>query len=269
MRRELCFFLTLTGGKRYSVEGLLFHHHHHTAEGFFMNICVSRMLLCACMAFSLFLFTGCGPKPVEPYQKGADKKDGAATFYDADTGTADAAASAAAGDYGDSSVLDGLPSSPGALADIQNSPNAQPAVEPLTSGSTGAKAPGFSGDEQTDDYKRKNGRSSAQMKSIFYDFDQSSVRRDQVARMEANAQYLKKNRGAKVIIEGNCDERGTNEYNLALGERRAMAAKKYLANLGVEASRIRTMSFGEERPLFPGAQESDYEMNRRSDFVLE
>lgn len=235
-----------------------------------MNICVSRMLLCACMAFSLFLFTGCGPKPVEPYQKGADKKDGAATFYDADAGAADAAAdgsaAAAGGDY---SALDGLPSSAGALADIQNSPNAQASVEPLTSGSAGGKAPGFAGDDKSDAEKRANGRSSAQMRSIFYDFDQSTVRRDQVGKMEANAQHLKKNPKAKVIVEGNCDERGTNEYNLALGERRASAAKKYLINLGVEAGRIRTMSFGEERPLFPGAQESDYEMNRRSDFVLE
>ncbi|WP_417912731.1 OmpA family protein [Candidatus Electronema sp. TJ] len=234
-----------------------------------MNICVSRMLLCACTAFSLFLFTGCGPKPVEPYQKGADKKDGASTFYDADAGAADAAAgdTAAAGEGGDYSALDSLPSSPGAVADIQNSPNAQTSVEPLTSG--GTKAPGFAGDEQSADYKRKNGRSSAQMRSIYYDFDQSAVRRDQVGKMEANAQHLKKNSNAKVIVEGNCDERGTNEYNLALGERRAVAAKKYLINLGVEAGRIRTTSFGEERPLFPGAQESDYEMNRRSDFVLE
>ena len=235
-----------------------------------MNICVSRMLLCACMAFSLFLFTGCGPKPVEPYQKGADKKDGAATFYDADAGTADAAAATDAGatGEGDYSALDGLPSSAGALADIQNSPNAQASVEPLTSDS-GGRASGFAGDDKSDAEKRKNGRSSAQMKSIFYDYDQSAVRRDQVGKMEANAHYLKKNSGAKVIVEGNCDERGTNEYNLALGERRASAAKKYLINLGVEAGRIRTMSFGEERPLFPGAQESDYEMNRRSDFVLE
>jgi len=231
-----------------------------------MNTFMNRVLLCACMACTLAL-TGCGPKQVEPYNQQKTTKADGNTFYDADAGTAQdnaAAPAAAGGDY--SSALDGLPAT-GAAADIQNSSNASPAVEPLTD--KGGKAPGLSGDEQSADYKRKNGRSSPQMKSIYYDFDQSAVRKDQAAKMEANAQHLKKNRKAKVVVEGNCDERGTKEYNLALGERRAVSAKKYLINLGVEAGRIRTTSFGEERPLFPGAQESDYEMNRRSDFVLE
>lgn len=235
-----------------------------------MNTFMTRILLCACMvcAFSL---TGCGSKQVEPYNQQKSAKADGSTFYDADAGPAaddtSAAAPAASNEY--SPALDSLPSvSPGgAVADIQNSPNASPSVEPLTD--NGGKAAGFSGEDQSADYKRKNGRSSPQMKSIYYDFDQSAVRKDQAPKMEANAQHLKQNANVRVVVEGNCDERGTKEYNLALGERRAASAKKYLINLGVEASRIRTMSFGEERPLFPGAEESDYEMNRRSDFVLE
>jgi peptidoglycan-associated lipoprotein len=229
-----------------------------------MSTFLNRALVCACMAFALSS-TGCGPKQVEPYNQQKAAKTDSGTFYDADTGTAvDDAAATGSGDY--SPALESLPSSAGASADIQNSPNASPAVEPLTDSGKGAN---FSDDNQSVDYKRKNGRSSPQMKSIYYDFDQSAVRKDQIGKMEVNAQYLKKNPEAKVVVEGNCDERGTKEYNLALGERRAVSAKKYLSNLGVEASRIRTMSFGEERPLFPGAEESDYEMNRRSDFVLE
>jgi len=235
-----------------------------------MNTHASRMALCACMIFALSL-TACGPKPVEPYPK---QKAGSSTFYDADSGltTEDAAAEPTYGgadEGGNYSALDNLPSAPGSAADIYNSPEAAPVVEALSmGGGAGQKSPGFK-DDKSAEYKRKNGRSSPEMKSIYYHFDQSSVRGDQVPKMEANAQHLKKNKRAKVVIEGNCDERGTSEYNLALGTRRAESAKKYLANLGVEVSRIRTVSYGEERPLFVGSEESDYEMNRRSDFVLE
>ncbi|MBV5334093.1 OmpA family protein, partial [bacterium] len=72
-----------------------------------------------------------------------------------------------------------------------------------------------------------------------------------------------------IVIEGNCDARGTNEYNLALGERRAINAKKYMMDLGVDGKRIRTVSYGEERPLFEGSDEISYQYNRRDDFVIE
>ncbi|MDH3258580.1 MAG: OmpA family protein, partial [Deltaproteobacteria bacterium] len=74
--------------------------------------------------------------------------------------------------------------------------------------------------------------------------------------------------GVKVLIEGHCDERGTNEYNFALGERRAEAAKQYLINLAVESSRISTISYGEERPLDPGHTEGNWGQNRRAQFVI-
>lgn len=124
-------------------------------------------------------------------------------------------------------------------------------------------------DQNSDEYKKMYGRSSQQMLPIYFDFDQASIRMDQISRLEQNAEYLKNNTSVKVVVEGNCDERGTNEYNLALGERRALNAKTYLIELGVEDYRIRTVSYGEERPLFQGQDEFSWSQNRRDDFVLE
>ena len=124
-------------------------------------------------------------------------------------------------------------------------------------------------EQMTDEYKRKYGRSSKEMQPVYFNFDQATIRDDQIARMEANAQYLKDHANNNVVIEGNCDEQGTNEYNLALGERRAINAKRYLVELGVDEFRIRTTSYGEERPLFTGQSEDDYAQNRRDDFILE
>jgi peptidoglycan-associated lipoprotein len=123
-------------------------------------------------------------------------------------------------------------------------------------------------DEQSDDYKRQHGRSSAQFQPIYFDFDQSGIRKDMTQNLVANADYMK-SASESIVIEGNCDARGTNEYNLALGERRAINAKQYMVDLGVNASRIRTVSYGEERPLFEGSDESSYQYNRRDDFVIE
>ncbi|NTV15040.1 MAG: peptidoglycan-associated lipoprotein Pal [Desulfobulbaceae bacterium] len=103
---------------------------------------------------------------------------------------------------------------------------------------------------------------------IYFDFDKSLVRQDQVERIAANALFLKSNPEIKVRIEGNCDNRGTNEYNLALGERRAMGTKKYLVNLGIPDSRLSILSYGEERPINPGNDETAWAQNRRGDFVM-
>ena len=74
---------------------------------------------------------------------------------------------------------------------------------------------------------------------------------------------------ARITVEGNSDERGTNEYNLALAERRAINAQQYLINMGVDPLRLRTVSYGEEKPLFTGQDEESYSMNRRVDFVIQ
>ena len=103
---------------------------------------------------------------------------------------------------------------------------------------------------------------------IYFDFDKSFIREDAKPALAKVADYLKKNAGAKVQIEGHCDERGTAEYNMALGARRADAAKKYLLSLGVKAGALSTVSFGKEKPLDPGHTEDAWAKNRRDHFLL-
>jgi peptidoglycan-associated lipoprotein len=121
--------------------------------------------------------------------------------------------------------------------------------------------------EPVSDLTILEGRSTGPMLPVYFDFDQSNIRADQKGRVENNAAYLKDNPQGRVVIEGNCDERGTNEYNMALGERRAISTKKYIVNLGVSADRVNTISYGEERPLNYGHDELAWSQNRRADFV--
>ncbi|MGI9535532.1 MAG: OmpA family protein [Desulfocapsaceae bacterium] len=112
------------------------------------------------------------------------------------------------------------------------------------------------------------GRTSEGMLPVYFDFDSSDIRTDQVSRIEANADFLSSQADTNIRIEGNCDPRGTSEYNMALGERRALGAKKYLVNLGISDSRLSTISFGEERLLMHGHDELSWAQNRRADFVI-
>ncbi|HSD50667.1 MAG TPA: peptidoglycan-associated lipoprotein Pal [Candidatus Methylomirabilis sp.] len=106
------------------------------------------------------------------------------------------------------------------------------------------------------------------LQDIFFDFDKSNIRDDQRAAINQDVSWLKGNPTAKVTIEGHADERGTNEYNLALGERRAKATKDYLVAAGIAADRIATVSYGEERPFVLGHDESAWKWNRRAHLVL-
>ena len=112
------------------------------------------------------------------------------------------------------------------------------------------------------------GRTSEGMLPVYFDFDSSDIRTDQVSRIEANGDFLREQADANIRIEGNCDPRGTSEYNMALGERRALSAKKYLVNLGISDSKLSTISFGEERLLMHGHDELSWAQNRRADFVI-
>jgi len=123
--------------------------------------------------------------------------------------------------------------------------------------------------EKSAEYKKEHGRSSMGLSPIYFSFDQATIRPDMEDRMTNNAIFLQQNPGMKVVIEGNCDDRGTKEYNLALGQRRAINAKRYLINLGIEANRIRTVSYGEEQPLFLGNDTFAWSQNRRDDFIIE
>lgn len=103
---------------------------------------------------------------------------------------------------------------------------------------------------------------------VYFDYDSSQVTGSERSKVESVAQSLKQNNNFAVIIEGNCDERGSNEYNLALGERRAQAIRDYLAGLGIGADRIQTKSYGEEKPANAGHDDTAWAENRRGDFVL-
>lgn len=101
---------------------------------------------------------------------------------------------------------------------------------------------------------------------IYFDYDRADVRPDQRDALRANADKIK-SMTTNVVIEGHCDERGSEEYNLALGERRAESVRRYLVDLGVPAGRLSTVSFGESRPAVQGHDESAWRYNRRADFV--
>jgi len=197
----------------------------------------SRLFLAATLTCTILFLGGCSPKPVSPYAGG--------------------------GGGGTDSMNGG-----NRMGNITEETG--PGTEGLDStGRGGAGSLAGDADQQSDAYKREHGRSSPEFKPIYFDYDQSKIKSDQIPAMEHNGNYLKNNSSARVLIEGNTDNRGTNEYNLALGERRAMSAKNYLREFGIEESRIRTVSYGEERPLFNGPSEDDFAQNRRDDFILE
>ena len=106
------------------------------------------------------------------------------------------------------------------------------------------------------------------VRDINFDFDSSIIRPDAREILKVNADFLLKNRAATIVIEGHCDERGTAEYNMALGQRRAQETKKYLVNLGIKESTITTISYGEERPLDPESNEEACAKNRRAHFLI-
>jgi len=102
---------------------------------------------------------------------------------------------------------------------------------------------------------------------IYFDFDQSDIKGDFRAVIQAHAEYLANNSGVSITLEGHGDERGTREYNIALGERRANAVKRMLTLQGASASQIRVVSYGEERPAALGSTEEAWALNRRAEFI--
>jgi peptidoglycan-associated lipoprotein len=105
-------------------------------------------------------------------------------------------------------------------------------------------------------------------RDVFFDFDKSILRPDAKATLDNNIEWLKTNPDIRIVVEGHADERGTNEYNLALGNRRAKAVRGYLVAGGIDSKRISTISYGEERPFVLGHDESAWKWNRRGHFVV-
>ncbi len=116
-------------------------------------------------------------------------------------------------------------------------------------------------------HQKKPAAKANALQRVHFDFDRSNIKPEYEPVLRGNAAWLQANSKANVTVEGNCDERGSIEYNIALGDRRAKSAKDYLVNLGIPASRIQTMSYGKERPHCTQHDESCWWQNRRADFV--
>ncbi len=108
----------------------------------------------------------------------------------------------------------------------------------------------------------------ARVRDVYFDYDSFNIRGDAAPVLQANADWLRANPRASIVVEGHCDERGSAEYNLGLGDRRANSAKEYIVSLGIEAGRIRTISYGKERPQCSDLTEDCWQRSRRAHFVL-
>lgn len=125
-----------------------------------------------------------------------------------------------------------------------------------------------SGSDSTYADSKNGGIGHGLLERVHFDFDKSEINSTAVETLKKNAATIKGSNTMRVLVEGHCDERGTNEYNVALGERRARAAMNYLVSLGVERNRLEMKSWGEERPLVSGHDEASFKENRRAEFVI-
>ncbi len=150
-----------------------------------------------------------------------------------------------------SSIPEAQKIEPAPVAESETKPETKPEMKP----------------EMKQEPAERAGASLAGLQSVYYDFDSSSIREDASAVMQANAQWLKANPAVSIRIEGNCDDRGTREYNQALGQQRAQSAKRYLTDLGILSSRIALISYGMEKPVCATLTEDCRAKNRRGDFI--
>jgi peptidoglycan-associated lipoprotein len=120
----------------------------------------------------------------------------------------------------------------------------------------------FSRENTTED------RETLKPHTVYFDYDRSAVRSSERSKVEAVAAFLRDNSGQGVLVEGHCDERGTEQYNLSLGDRRAQAIREYLVNLGIDSQRIHVITYGEAQPAVSGHDESSWSRNRRGEFIL-
>jgi peptidoglycan-associated lipoprotein len=109
---------------------------------------------------------------------------------------------------------------------------------------------------------------ASQFEAVYFEYDSAQISASERAKLEAVAEYLRGAPDVGLVVEGHCDERGSNEYNVALGERRAQAARAYIVGLGIASERIRTISYGEEQPVAFGHDEESWRLNRRAQFSL-
>jgi len=159
-----------------------------------------------------------------------------------------------------------------ALAACAKQPT-QPAVGAVSpspaAGGEVVKAPSAPPIERPVPQATRPAREVSPLQDVFFDFDRSNIRSDGKPALNEDAGWLRVHKTAVITIEGHCDERGTSEYNMALGEHRARAAKDYLMAMGIDGTQVRTVSYGKERPFVSGHDESAWKQNRRDHFVVE
>jgi peptidoglycan-associated lipoprotein len=151
---------------------------------------------------------------------------------------------------------------------VQVAPAQGPVVEKIDEPVTQVEKPVLSEEELFQQKSLEELNKDQILKRIHFDFDKYDIREDMKPLLQANANWLLKFRSVEVLIEGHCDERGTIEYNIALGEKRAEAAKNYLASLGMNPAKIKIISYGKSKPLVAGVDEETYFQNRRAEFVI-
>jgi peptidoglycan-associated lipoprotein len=140
-----------------------------------------------------------------------------------------------------------------------------------TDDSKGAGAASSTGKSSVDALKRGEGTGtpdSSPLKEVYFNYNRADIRPDGRATLKSDAAWLKSNPAVRVQIEGHCDERGTTDYNMALGAKRAQAVKDYLVSMGIPAARLSTISYGKEAPVCKESTESCWQRNRRGRFVI-
>jgi peptidoglycan-associated lipoprotein len=140
-------------------------------------------------------------------------------------------------------------------------PESQPNAQPNSSGIPASANGLWNGPHKED-------REKFAADTVYFDFDSATIKASEESKLQDVANYFKSNTSDALTVEGNCDERGTEKYNLSLGDRRALAVREYLAQLGVDAARVHTVTYGASKPVDPGHNESAWKKNRRDELVL-
>jgi peptidoglycan-associated lipoprotein len=161
-------------------------------------------------------------------------------------------------------MLIALPLVSGCAKKAAEAPPTPPPAPPTTQTPT----PSETTPRETPPTPKSDVLSSSSFQPVFFDFDSYTLREDGRAALDANARLLRDNADVRVVIEGHCDERGTAEYNQALGERRAQSARDYLTAAGISAGRLQVVSYGKERPFDQGHDEAAWAKNRRAHFLI-
>ena len=207
------------------------------------------------------VLTGCPKKPAP--QAGTGPGGGAGPTLSAGSGTSGTGAGGAGDASAGSGAMGSGPGSAGSMGAGAGGTGAGTAG--AGAGAGGASATGTTIPSLP---SPKEFVESAALRDVFFDFDRYEVRAGDKGTLDENAKWLKTNQGALLLIEGHADERGTNEYNLALGERRAKSTRDYLVSVGIEEGRITVISYGEERPTCTEKTEACWAKNRRAHFLV-